>query len=124
MPPLIDKSSSQGSKSKRPKLSTKKKSKARNITKKKRDYIESSDDDFIDPKPGPSSYNHQVQKKVTSEEELKKQRNRDNVARWRANQPAKKKYMDRSKNAAREKARRAAETTEEHQERKLLKEML
>ena len=50
---------------------------------KKCDFIESSDDDFVNPSPGPSKQSLKS-KKLISDDELKKKKNRERVAKFRA----------------------------------------
>ena len=100
---------------KKPKLSTIMK-KQKHKPKKKPDYIESSDDDFVEQCPGPSKSSHQSSKQLSGKE-LKKQKNREKVAKWRENRSTKHKETDRKTDAEKHASKRASETKEEHDKR-------
>ena len=87
-------SRSPNKKSKKLKLSVVKKPKFK--AKAKKDYIE-SDDDFVNPSPGPSKCksNASNKKQLLTDAELKKQQNRERLAIWRANRSSAKKEIDR-----------------------------
>ena len=109
-------SRSPNKKSKKLKLSVVKKPKFK--AKAKKDYIE-SDDDFVNPSPGPSKCksNASNKKQLLTDAELKKQQNRERLAIWRANRSSAKKEIDRKQNTKRENARRANETPNQKQKR-------
>ena len=110
---------SQQSKAKKPKLSVAKKGKRKSNQPKKHDFID-SDDDFVNPKPGPSSCVSQSLGKETklTDQEIKRKKIREKVAKSRAKKSAEERKLRNSIEAERQKTKRAAETKEEHQERK------
>ena len=77
----------------------------------------SSDDDFVDPKPGTSHSRRPPA--PTNPEELRRQKVKENTAKWRARKSAEAKEQERLTNAKRMAAARANETPEEHLQRNL-----
>ena len=76
--------------------------------------ISSDEDDFVNPKPGPSTSNRPRQ---LSAAEMKRQKANDRLKEWRSKRTEEKKLQDRKKAAQRDMERRANETQEERQQR-------
>ena len=99
---------------KKPRISAVEKEKKKYKSTKKKQPMAmdvSSDEDFVEPGPSRKPQTAIVPK--PSQEELRRQKGREKIARWRAKQSAKEKEQELAANAKRNAATRANETPEQ-----------
>ena len=118
--PWMESSSSRSPRkpTKRPRVSAVEKERKTYKDPKKKPWkmdLSSDDDDFEDPVPGPSKSSNPG----ISAADIKRQKAKEKVAKWRSKRTEEKKIADREKDAQRKAAERVNETPAEHARRNI-----